>query len=298
MSFTNPIWLWGMTGLIIPIGIHLLSRKEGKVILMGSLRFLTESPTAQFRHIRLNEIVLLILRCLLLTIIVFLLAELKFDGLNKKKEKWLVLENGVQNSEWKNFIDSLSAAGFEKHLLSDNFPLFTETIDSSVTVNYWSLLGKLKRADLDSAIIISYNFVTNFNGERIPLPQKFNWITTEPTEKRFIAAAIQSKSDSLWIRMGTSSTTSTEFETSKETNLSLAHSVSKTNADTIVISIFSDQEYEHDKKVIMAALRAIETSSPHQFEISTSPTSSFKQPESGWLFWLSTKKMPNLSASI
>src|SRR5688572_16517864 len=99
MYFSNPIWLWALTGIAIPIGIHLLNRKEGKIILIGSLRHLQESPTARFRHIRLNEILLLILRCLLLILIVMLLAGLQLASLNTENKKWLIVEKGIEKNE-------------------------------------------------------------------------------------------------------------------------------------------------------------------------------------------------------
>ena len=64
MQSAQPIMLWALAGLSIPIAIHLLSRKEGKVIYLGSLRHLRETSTQQFRGIKLNEILLLVLRSL------------------------------------------------------------------------------------------------------------------------------------------------------------------------------------------------------------------------------------------
>ncbi|MBP9924506.1 MAG: BatA domain-containing protein, partial [Cyclobacteriaceae bacterium] len=74
IQFAQPIFLWALTALAIPIGIHLLSRKEGKVVKMGSLRHLRETSTQQFKGIKLNELLLLALRCLLIILFVGLLA--------------------------------------------------------------------------------------------------------------------------------------------------------------------------------------------------------------------------------
>jgi hypothetical protein len=49
IQFAQPIFLWALTALAVPIGIHLLSRKEGKVVKMGSLRHLRETSTQQFK---------------------------------------------------------------------------------------------------------------------------------------------------------------------------------------------------------------------------------------------------------
>ena len=50
MELINPIWLWGLTGLMIPVGIHLLSRREGKIIKIGSIRHLDETNSKQNFH--------------------------------------------------------------------------------------------------------------------------------------------------------------------------------------------------------------------------------------------------------
>ena len=65
MQFAQPIFLWALAGLSVPIAIHLLSKKEGKVIRLGSLRHVREKSTQQFKSIRLNEWLLLALRCLI-----------------------------------------------------------------------------------------------------------------------------------------------------------------------------------------------------------------------------------------
>ena len=107
MHFTNPLFLWALSGLAIPLGIHLLSKKEGKVIRMGSLRHLQETSTQQFRGIRLNEILLLVLRCLLIILFVFILSGLQLNSL--KKTKWVVMENGLPRTS-SMIIDSLTTA--------------------------------------------------------------------------------------------------------------------------------------------------------------------------------------------
>jgi hypothetical protein len=79
IQFAQPIFLWALTALAVPIGIHLLSRKEGKVVKMGSLRHLRETSTKQFKGIKLNELLLLALRCLLIILFVSLLAGLSME---------------------------------------------------------------------------------------------------------------------------------------------------------------------------------------------------------------------------
>src|SRR6187549_1844600 len=97
MQFLNPTWLWGLTGLLIPLAIHLLSRKEGKVIRVGSIRHLEETSTRQFKSIKLNEFVLLILRSLLILFIVLFLAGLLWPDSDSGNKHWLLVEKGLEH---------------------------------------------------------------------------------------------------------------------------------------------------------------------------------------------------------
>src|SRR6478735_8889858 len=95
MAFANPIWLWGFSALSIPLAIHLLSRKEGKVIAMGSLRHLKDANTQQFKSLRLNEIVLLLLRSLIIILLVLFLSGLQIH--KTSKQKWVLVENELRD---------------------------------------------------------------------------------------------------------------------------------------------------------------------------------------------------------
>ncbi len=290
MQFTNPTWLWALTGLAIPIGIHLLSRKEGKIISMGSLRFLTESPTAQFRHIRLNEIVLLSLRSLLIIFFVLILAGLNVSWLKPQKEKWVVIEKGVENSEWKKILDSLQDKGFEQHYLNIGFPVsWNESHEN--TTDYWSLVRDLQKEDLDSIIVVSYNSVPRFKGERINLPANIHWLTADTQDSTFIAMAIQTDEEKFWVRTGRTSPASTQYETATEMSR-VTDSVKMQAVDTIDISLFASGEFEDDKKIILASLKAIQSLTPHRLNLTDGDSQGMINHEDGWIIWLSKDEMP------
>src|SRR5258706_563824 len=97
MTFANPIFLWSLLGLSIPITIHLLSRKEGKIIRIGSIRHIQETSTQQFKGVKLNEILLLILRCAMIIVFSLLLSGLQCTGI--QKEKWVVVERSLENQQ-------------------------------------------------------------------------------------------------------------------------------------------------------------------------------------------------------
>src|ERR1700712_798811 len=96
IQFLHPAFLWGLSAIAIPVAIHLLSLKEGKVILIGSLRHFTGSPAKNSKSIRLNELLLLTLRILIIIWLVALLAGIYLTARFTSPKKWLLIEKGIE----------------------------------------------------------------------------------------------------------------------------------------------------------------------------------------------------------
>ena len=211
MQLINPIWLWGLTGLLIPIGIHLLSRKQGKIIKFGSLRHLEESQTKQSIKVRLNEVPLLMLRCGLIFLIVILLCGLSLDVFQSQKSEWLVLEGGLERDpSLKSLIDSLKQQGFEIKSMKKGFP-DVSVQQAEPFVSYWEMVDRLPVESLNKVIVVSYSLASKFRGKRISLPENVTWISKEPEQKEFALSAIKISNDSVLVRMGKSSSLQTSF---------------------------------------------------------------------------------------
>ncbi|MFM8477156.1 MAG: BatA domain-containing protein [Planctomycetaceae bacterium] len=67
--FTNPWLLMGLTGIALPIIAHLLSRRRFDVVAWGAMQFLNPSRKTR-RRLKLEELLLLLLRIGLITLIV------------------------------------------------------------------------------------------------------------------------------------------------------------------------------------------------------------------------------------
>ena len=301
MQLINPIWLWGLTGLLIPIGIHLLSRKEGKVIRFGSLRHLEESHTKQSINVRLNEIALLILRCALIFLIVMLLGGLNINLFQSQKSQWMVLEEGLERDPAVvSLIDSLKQNGFEVKNMTKDFPSSsgpqTEPFDS-----YWEMIGQLPVETLDRVIIVSRNLSSKFRGKRIALPENVTWVSMEPQPTEFTLSRVKFSNDSVLVRAGESSALQTSFTNLREPEVRLKSSGEKeirtTDPDTVHVAIYADNEFEYDRKIITAALRAIERTIPVIFDI-TASTREPKQHETDWIIWLSKEVFDKSATNV
>lgn len=292
ITFANPAWLYGLLGLLIPIGIHLLSRKEGKTIYIGSIRHLTDSDTAQFSSIRLNELVLLMLRLLLLALLVFLLAGFNIVFRKNEIRQWLVIEKGVgHNQPYKSLIDSLKTKGFEIHWLAENLPKFEDSGHVVPPSNYYKLITQIQ-AQADTVIVLSYSYANLFRGEMASMPPSINWMTVDPAEKQLAVKAVKLAGDSLLMRIANSNAKGTSFEYERLTindfeKFAKIVSLQVMPADTIDIAIFAAPEFDYDKKIIQAAIQAIANGLPEKFNISTLNKSTDISESADFVFWLS-----------
>ncbi len=296
MAFANPIWLWGFTALAVPIAIHLLSRKEGKVIAMGSLRHLKDANTQQFKSLRLNEILLLILRCLIIILVVLFLSGLQIQ--KSSMQKWVLIENGLKdNIQAQSLIDSLNKQGFESHSFSSEFPKAEESVIGS-SMNYWQLLEQLNRKGISEAVVIASGKAEPFKGQRIPQPGNIKWVTVSTSPKDYLITAIQKGKDSLIVKIGSVQNENTHYSQSISSLVTTgiyksgSDSIAISKEDTISILLASDPAFSFDSKIMLASLKAIQKNIPAQIVINSSTTEMKDQTQYDWLIWLSEKGIP------
>ena len=74
MLFQHNFMLAGIAGIAIPVVIHLLNRRQAKVIDWGAMIFLMDSLLSRRRRVLLEEILLLSTRCLIVALVALALA--------------------------------------------------------------------------------------------------------------------------------------------------------------------------------------------------------------------------------
>lgn len=175
MQLTDPAYLWALLGLLIPLAIHLLSRKAGRVVKVGSIRHLTDSNTRKFSSLRFNEYALFLLRTLSVVLLVLILA-----GLTKRAQRtvprWVLVEgNPAELPGLAGNIDSLEADGYEIRYLASEFPLIDDGPPPQVPLNYPYLIKRLETQGV-KAIVYAQNRLSAFRGRQRPLPEKISWL--------------------------------------------------------------------------------------------------------------------------
>ncbi|PHN06650.1 BatA domain-containing protein [Flavilitoribacter nigricans] len=211
MHLAEPTYLWALLGLLVPLLIHLLSRKAGKVVKVGSIRHLLDANTRKFSSLRFNEYLLFALRALAVILFVLLLAGLYRMG-NRTVPRWVLLEIAPEEvPELQKSLDSLQEAGYELRYLTDGFPLVEDldTVPLS-TGNYPQLLEQVKRAGAE-AIIYATNRENAFRGKMIPLPEQVRWFQLPVAGRERNWQAVRLRGDSVLILEGRTDATETTF---------------------------------------------------------------------------------------
>lgn len=157
LQLLSPIGLLALTGLIVPLIIHLWNVKQGKRIKIGSIALLGESSSLSSRSFRLTDWLLLILRLVLLALLALLLAQplLRTKANKTAQQGWILMSRSafhkVYPSERKT-IDSLVKLGYELHDFGVGFNKFSLK-DTSISyslatlpsVTYTALFNQLNK---------------------------------------------------------------------------------------------------------------------------------------------------------
>jgi hypothetical protein len=101
MGFLNPLLLFGLAAVSVPIIIHLLNRRKFQKVVWAAMRFIQTSVEKNQKRMRIEDMILLALRCLLLALLALALARPAFkdsgaDFLGQSKvTAVLILDNSA-----------------------------------------------------------------------------------------------------------------------------------------------------------------------------------------------------------
>ncbi|UAM97135.1 BatA domain-containing protein [Polaribacter litorisediminis] len=199
MSFVNPTYLWAFLGLLVPLAIHFWSNKEGKVIKIGSIQFLEASDSSQSKSIQLNEYVLLLLRLLLMSLLVLLLAEPQLNQESKNTSLTYIVEPSLlENSAVKSMIETIDS-DTQIRVLTSKFPeieLYNFDNELKVTPNYWQLTEQMESLKTDSIVVFTKGLLSGIKGLRPTINKPIKWIVLEDEKAENVAPVLAYKNDS------------------------------------------------------------------------------------------------------
>lgn len=196
MGLANPFALLALAALAVPVAIHLWSRKTGRRVLLGTLRWLQAQPEVRARAIRFTEPLLLVVRCLLLACLALLLAKPFWEdvGQSATSERGIVLvAPGLQQLADKStqvLLDSLKRAGHAvQQLEGPNYWRALEQMDATLTP------GK-------PLFILADASAQHYAGPLPIVSSRVRWHTVQLRQTKRGIVGTYIGADSIWVLVG------------------------------------------------------------------------------------------------
>ncbi|UZR94028.1 BatA domain-containing protein [Chondrinema litorale] len=210
MKLLQPAYLLLLGSLLVPLAIHLWNRKKEKALQLGSVRFLMQLPRESVNSIQLNQKRLLALRCLILALIVFALANLVFSSSSEKENQVIVLiDKGLEKSAAiKTKLQEHINKGEKVLFTSWGLPEFDSESDYEAAISDKNLhfadanlMNVLLTEPVkpDSVVYYTKSGIRSFGKSLSALPFPINWMTvpSEDNTTAYVANVRQVNSDSL-----------------------------------------------------------------------------------------------------
>jgi hypothetical protein len=274
MVFANPTYLWALLGLLVPLAIHLWSKKEAKTVKIGSIQLLDESDSRQSSSIQLNEWLLMLLRMLILTLIVLLMAGPQWRTKGDQKEITYLVEPSLANEPILTAIlDSLQEDASVR-LFKKGFPewdLDTDYRSEQETPAYWQLAQRLDSLQSDSMVIFTKALVKGIKSKRPNTQKKIHWVVTEGEETQERPVMAFKNADAVQLVTVSSHGGGTQIKraliedgyqiTTAGDSLLLGEESTTTvplrTKDTLQINLYFDEGFEREGQYVEASFRAL-----------------------------------------
>lgn len=239
--------------------IHLWNHRQGKVLAVGSIALLQETPRNSARRMQLSEKWLLLLRCLIIILLSIILAgpQWKQPASAAAKRGWVLVPRELAHI-FQHRVDSLVKAGFRAHYFEPGFPDMDGDTASGPQQDYWATLALLQQAVTPGQPVYLFTDrqLRHFSGERPRVQMNLHWQTAPiPAPASADTPGDSSRQFTIWAG---------------------AH------AD--------------DAAFVQAALQAIRQFSGRQMEIKMVNTTGALPASQDWLFWLSDAPLPAVQA--
>ena len=274
MVFANPSYLWALLGLLVPLAIHLWSKKEAKTIKIGSIQLLDESNSRQSSSIQLNEWLLLLLRMLMVALIVLLMAGPQWRTKGDRKQVTYLVEASLANdASISQILDSLQENS-PVFLLANGFPAWEADGDYQMhkeQPNYWQLVQKMDSLPSDSIVVFTKALQKGFRSMRPNTQKKIHWVVTdtEGIQDQPLMAFKGKDGIELVTVSSSGKTTKTNknvwddgFEVINDSLRLLSDEpkiVPLKKLDTLHVNMFVEAEFEREGNYIEASFKALST---------------------------------------
>ena len=271
-QFLLPAFLIGLSGIVIPVLVHLWNTRDSRVIKVGSIRWIQESASVKVSRIRLSEIALLLLRIVIISLLVLLLADMRsgFFKAETTDVNWVLVDPAIEDlTGFNDTIEVMKERGWEIRLLQPTFPLLDDREQFSDNENFWELLKELDLEAIkpDSVMVFSRSMGSNFKGVRPELGIAVRWVTVPSQADELRPVLALSLADSLLLfyakpeglniilKPGQHQYKLTKEEGSSYVNFP-QYKIVVNALDSLQILVSGDEESDHFKN-LLASIQAV-----------------------------------------
>lgn len=273
MTFLNPSYLWALMGILVPIVIHLWNRKKVLTIKVGSIKMLTDSEPKRTSSIRPNEWWLLLLRILMISLLVFILAEPVFNSREDKEPLTYIIEPGLLHlNSTEQLLDGVPSDA--QRVMAKGFPKVEEynlPATKRQVPKYWQMAQEMEHLATDSIIVLTRGLASGIRGMRPMTHQRINWIVMDTGEDTTALLKAIADKDSIELHFMASDSKSLTYNTSnisinsKDINFNASKDSIRVNGDWIPLKddkplkivIVADDSLPYELKYIKSAYRAL-----------------------------------------
>ncbi|MFY0689250.1 MAG: BatA domain-containing protein [Cyclobacteriaceae bacterium] len=179
MSFINGIFLFGLLGVIVPLIIHMWSKKSRQIIPFGSLQFLRNTTTRSMRSLMPSDIPMLILRMLIIACLSLLLSGVMLQNSNNSNTAVTLIDpTYADHSEIELLLDTADDIRFFTH----GFPAFQKENIPASSSTYWSLQQQAQALPFTTINIVAPLNLDRFEATQTSLTDRINWISLPPNQ--------------------------------------------------------------------------------------------------------------------
>jgi hypothetical protein len=297
MTFLQPVLLWGLLGVLIPVIIHFWYQKRGKTIAWAATRWLSDKTSLQHRGLRLDEIPLLLVRCLLICMLIFILAKASTAWLDQQRSSVKIhfversqkvadtyrfeIEKAIQQSEAVYWIgdkmervtdlsDVHAAAGGLQHLQNNIASVADGSAEIAIYIRNTNEIAKGPKvvvpvpyklfAISDSVSNQPANFLIGSSGKRVFIDQTSGLLKASENKRNLASEAVRSKPISILLDYQNETESKTvEAALSALSEIhSLSFNIHKTkNADAVYDWVFTNEKIDQPQKHTMYVVSGI-----------------------------------------
>ena len=191
----SPLAMLGLLTLLIPLGIHLLSKARPRVVAFAHIAFITVSTSPVLRQLRLTQFMLLGIRMLMLLVATLILAQLYWQNVNLQVNSHILLTedwlNHATDIEKQTLIEQVKGSDLvlinsnNRNINTAELAQWSTNSQQTPVLNLWSKVADYTaQLTADSSITVyTTNRLKHFIGSKVPLPRRVQWqVKTIPIE--------------------------------------------------------------------------------------------------------------------